>query len=319
MRSDLMPLRVAHRQAVASDIHLFELRHPDGAELPAFTAGAHIPVQTPCGAMRQYSLCNAPQDSHCYQIAVKREAAGRGGSASMVDALQVGDLLNVGAPENLFPLDERASRFILIAGGIGITPMLAMARQLLHEQRPWRLYYLSRTPEHTAFLDVLQSGDLAPHVKIHHDHGDPQKGFDLWPVLEKPGSPAGAHVYCCGPTGLMDAVRDMTGHWPGSTVHFESFGSGHSTRDDDRTFSVHFSRSGQQLQVPAGQTILDIARQHGIHIPSSCESGSCGSCKTRLLSGEADHRDLVLLPEEKAQWIMPCVSRALGDQLSLDA
>jgi phthalate 4,5-dioxygenase reductase component len=315
----VMSLRVAVAEPAARGIQRFELRHPEGAELPAFTAGAHIRIKTPSGAMRQYSLSNDPAERDRYVIAVKREGNGRGGSLSLVDGVRAGTLVEVGAPENLFELDPKAKGFILIAGGIGITPMMAMARHLLAEgTRKFKLYYLTRDAEGSAFLDELTGPEFAPHVKVHHDQGDPGQAFDLWPVLEKPGSANGQHVYCCGPTPLMDAVRDMTGHWPSSAVHFESFGGDTKPHADDQPFEVRLEHSGRTVEVPVGVSILDALRLEGVHVPSSCESGTCGSCKTRLLEGEADHRDLVLLDEEKADHIMVCVSRAKTPCLVLD-
>jgi phthalate 4,5-dioxygenase reductase subunit len=313
----LHPLRVTRKQAIARDIHLFELCHPDGDPLPPFTAGAHLPIQVPGGAMRQYSLCNDPQETNRYQIAVKRDESGRGGSRRLVDEVDVGGTLMVGAPENLFGLSDKAKSFILVAGGIGITPMMAMVRSLQAEGlRKFKLYYFSRDAEGSAFLDELAADDLGGQVVVHHDHGDPARSFDLWKIFEKVAS--GTHVYCCGPKGLMDSVRDMTGHWPDSAIHFESFGADTKPHADDKPFEVVLQRSGQRVEVGARQTILDALRAVQVTVPSSCESGTCGSCKVGLLEGEADHRDLVLMPEEKADHVMVCVSRAKGDRLVLD-
>jgi phthalate 4,5-dioxygenase reductase subunit len=315
----LFPVRVTGAAPVARGIRRFELRHPDGHALPPFTAGSHIAVRTPGGAMRHYSLANSPDESDRYVIAVKREPNSRGGSVSLVDQIQPGDMLEIGMPENLFALDDRARSFILIAGGIGITPMMAMLAALRSEgTRRFRLYYLTRDAESTAFLDELHDPTLGGSVIIHHDGGDPAAGYDLWPVLEKPGSLNGQHVYCCGPKPLMDSVRDMTGHWPASAVHFESFGADVRPHADDAPFEVQLRRSGLTLTVPVGKSILEIAREAGIAIASSCESGTCGSCRTGLLDGEADHRDLVLLPEEQSRHIMVCVSRAKTQRLVLD-
>lgn len=321
MTTDACPMKllVTRSEAAAQGIRRFELRHPDGRPLPAFTAGSHIRLRTPSGALRQYSLANDPAEHDRYEIAVKREEEGRGGSRSMVDGLGAGDTIDVFAPENLFALDDRARSFVLIAGGIGITPMRSMALHLIAEgTRGFKLYYLTRDPQGSAFLDELRASELAPHVIVHHDGGDPRNAFDLWPVLEKPGSVGGRHVYCCGPRGLMDAVRDMTGHWPSSAVHFESFGADTKPHADDAPFEVELARSGGRVPVPVGVSILDALRQADVHVPSSCESGTCGSCKTRLLQGEADHRDLVLLEEEKADHIMVCVSRAKSPVLVVD-
>lgn len=315
----LFPVRVTAADPVARDIVQFELQAPCGLALPAFSAGAHIPVRTPSGVMRQYSLCGAQSDTSRYLIAVKRESGGRGGSSSMVETLKPGDTLEIGAPVNQFPLDDRARSFLLIAGGIGITPMLAMALALAEEGgRRFRLVYLTRDIESTAFLDQLTSPELKASVTLHQDGGNPDRAFDLWPLLQKPGSVSGQHVYCCGPSGLMEAVRDMTGHWPSGAVHFESFGVDTAPRADDRAFRVACRRSGVEFEVPVGRSILEVARAQGITVPSSCESGTCGSCRTELLAGEADHRDLVLLPEEHASQIMVCVSRARSERLELE-
>lgn len=315
--SDLRPLRVSHTRQIARDIHLFRLCHPDGQPLTAFSAGAHVPVRVPNGAMRQYSLCSDPQEQGFYEIAVKRETAGRGGSASLVDGVVEGDTLWVGEPRNLFALSEKARSFILVAGGIGITPMLSMVRSLQAESlRPFKLYYLTRDPETTAFAQELSAPELSGMVRIHHDHGDPARSLDLWPVFEK--AVAGTHVYCCGPQGLMDAVRDMTGHWPDSAIHFESFGADTRPRADDQPFDIELARSGITLHVEVGQTMLQVLHQNRVAVPSSCESGTCGSCKVGLLGGQADHRDQVLLPEERGDHVMVCVSRAQGPKLVLD-
>lgn len=312
-------LLVASSEPAARDIQRFELVHPDGKELPPFTAGAHLRIKTPMGVTRQYSLSNDPDERHRYVIAVKRERDGRGGSMSLVDGVKAGQTVEVGTPENLFELDSKARSFVLVAGGIGITPMMAMARHLSSQgDRPFKLYYLSRDPEGTAFLDDLRNSDFSANVVVHHDHGNPDKAFDLWPVLEKAGAVNGRHVYCCGPKPLMDAINDMTGHWPSSTVHFESFGGDTKPHADDQPFEVELKSSGQKFVVPVGKSILDTLRAGGIHVPSSCESGTCGSCKTRLLEGDADHRDLVLLDEEKSDHIMVCVSRAKSATLLLD-
>lgn len=314
-----MKLVVVRAELAARDIQCFELADPAGGELPPFTAGAHVRIKTPLGVTRQYSLSNHPDERHRYVIAVKRERDGRGGSMSLVDAVRAGQTVEVGMPENLFELDDKARSFVLIAGGIGITPMMAMARQLSSMgDRPFKLYYLTRDPEGTAFRQELLDSDFASSVVMHHDHGDIANAFDLWPVLEKPGAVAGRHVYCCGPKPLMDAIKDMTGHWPSRAVHFESFGGDTKPHADDQPFSVQLQKDGRTFVVAVGKSILDTLRAEGVQVASSCESGTCGSCKTRLLDGEADHRDLVLLDEEKGDHIMVCVSRAKSPCLVLD-
>jgi len=312
-----LAMRVVRAEHVAADVRLFELRDPLGRELPAFTAGSHIKVRTPNGAVRKYSLCNDPAERNRYLIAVRRDPGGRGGSVNMVDDVRVDDELVVGTPDNAFPLEMRAPGFVFIAGGIGITPILAMIRALEADGiGTWKLHYLGRRRETTPFVDELAAQQLAGRVHVHFDDGDPAKAFDLWPILEKPSK---AHVYCCGPRSLMDAVRDMTGHWNPGTIHFESFIDGAAmARPDDRAFVVQLARSGTAIPVPAGTTILEALRAAGCRVPSSCESGTCGSCRTALLEGEAEHRDLVLMPDEQAGNIMVCVSRARSERLVLD-
>lgn len=314
--NDFLRLRIAGKQKIAREIWRFDLTDSGGAPLPRFEAGSHVTVRVPNGTRRSYSLCNDPQDSDRYVIAVKRDGVGRGGSMSMVDDTGMGDLIDVSPPKNAFPLDTRAKEFILIAGGIGITPILSMARQLKSEGiRKFRLYYLARDPEGTAFIDELQDAEWRQFVKIHHDFGDIGNAFDFWSLLERPKQ---AHIYCCGPRVLMDTVRDMTGHWPSGTIHFESFGAGAANDRKNTPFSVYLKRSEISLQIPAHKSILDVLRESNVRVPSSCESGTCGSCKVRLCSGEADHRDLVLREDEKQTQIMVCVSRAKTDALVLD-
>ena len=309
-------VRVARKTAVAKDTWWFELRHPQGLPLPPFTAGSHLTVQAPGGARRNYSLCGDPSVPDAYQIAVKRDALGRGGSLAMADQVQQGDLLAISAPRNNFELHPRATSFLFIAGGIGITPILSMVRHLKTRGRgEFKLIYCTRDADHTAFLQELSGPEFAGQVQLHHDHGDINNALDFWPVFETPGS---AHVYCCGPRGLMDAVADMSGHWPMGAIHFESFGVDASAYAANTAFSVRLHRTGVTLPVAADQSILEALRAGGHHVPSSCESGTCGSCRTGLLAGDAEHRDMVLSDDDKATQIMVCVSRAKSGQLVLD-
>ncbi len=308
----LIPRRVARAERIAEDIHLFELRDPAGAALPEFSAGAHVTLRVPNGMLRRYSLCNDPAERDRYVIAVKREASGRGGSQSLIRDASVGSEIAVSAPVNNFALASSAGGHLFVAGGIGVTPIMAMIRHLAATGGRFRLYYCTRSPAATAFRDALAEFNGA--VVIHHDRGDPAQSLDLWPVLEKP---QGRQLYCCGPRGLMQAVRDMTGHWSPSAVHFESFADA-EPRPDDRPFTVRLAKSGATVAVPVGTTMLAALRAHGLDVPSSCESGTCGTCRTRLLAGEPDHRDLVLADDERATSIMLCVSRAISDELVID-
>lgn len=313
----LLTLRVERCEAAADGIQLLEFRDPSGGELPAFAPGSHVGVQTPRGNLRNYSLCNDPHERHRYVIAVKREEQGRGGSVSLVDGVQPGDPVQMTQPRNLFELVTSAPSYIFIAGGIGITPILAMIRYLRATgDKPFHLYYLTRSAAHTAFLSELSGPKWEGRVTVHHDEGDPDQAFDLWPVFEDPSK---AHIYCCGPRPLMDAVRDMTGHWPASAVHFEDFGSDLvRPRADDAPFSIQLGQGGPVLEVPVGTTILETVRAHGKRAPSSCESGTCGTCRTAVLDGEPDHRDMVLTDAERKSAMMICVSRAKSPTLVLD-
>jgi len=312
-----MSLRVVSNCEIAQGIHLIELRDGTGANLPPFTAGAHVTLRTPNGFVRKYSLCNDPAERDRYAIAVKREIPGRGGSADLIDGAKTGGALAVAPPINDFELPPRASDHLFIAGGIGITPIMAMIRQLRAEpEKRFRLYYCTRSPETTAFLEELSATELKGKVKFHHDLGDSARMLDLWPILEERKNRE--HLYCCGPWALMETVRELTGHWSSAAVHFEAFNEPDQSKPDDKPFIVKLARTGAEFEVPVGTTILDAMRARGYDAPSSCESGTCGTCRTKLLDGEADHRDLVLAEHERHDQIMLCVSRARSAKLVID-
>jgi phthalate 4,5-dioxygenase reductase subunit len=311
-----MSLRVIRKACIAQDVHQFELAASDGAALPPFEAGAHVTVITPNGLTRRYSLCNAPGENTAYRIAVKREPQGLGGSASMVDQVKEGDMLPTSLPLNYFPLAAGASPCLLIAGGIGITPILAMARALQARRADFRLVYLTRQPASAAFLAELQAPDLNGHARVHHNEGDSSRRFDLAAAIA--GCAPDAQLYCCGPRHLMQSVREMTTSWAKERVHFEDFGTSQQPPDvEDHPFQVKLARSGRTLDVPCGVSILETLRRAGVVVPSSCESGTCGSCRTGLLGGVAEHRDYVL-DDDQHDEIMICVSRARGSILEID-
>jgi phthalate 4,5-dioxygenase reductase subunit len=311
-----LPLRVTRNDEIASGIHLLEFRDPDGKLLPEFSAGAHIAVRVPNGLLRKYSLCNNPAERERYQIAVKRESNGRGGSCSLIDSVKAGDEITVTAPVNDFALPQRSHDFLFIAGGIGVTPMMAMIRQVMAEGKRFRLFYCSRSPETTAFRDELSAPEFKDKVVIHYDEGDASRSLDLRPILAERKNRE--HLYCCGPRPLMEAVRAMTDHWSPTAVHFEAFSEAETHKADDKPFKVRLARSGDVLDVPTDKTILEVLRAHGLDVPSSCETGTCGTCRTKLLAGEADHRDLVLAEHERKDTIMICVSRARSTDITID-
>lgn len=311
-----LELRISQKDLVAEDTCSFRLESPDGTSLPAFEPGAHVKVKTPCGAIRKYSLCGDMRELDAYQITVQKEEAGTGGSASLLEDTMVGDFLSVSPPENAFPLVKNAKRYLFIAGGIGITPILSMISFLEAEgNMAWVLYYLTKNPRVTAFLPQLMHPKFKSRVHIHHSQENPDGRLDLWPYLEKANT---AQIYCCGPRGLMEDVQAMTGHWSPGNIHFESFITGGRPQEDDIPFRVRVSSTGEELEVPVGQTILGVLREHGYRVSSSCESGTCGTCRTRLKAGQADHRDMVLMPDEQGTQIMLCVSRARSTVLELD-
>ena len=312
----LMPLRVTRNDKIADGIHLIEFRADNGKPLPEFSAGAHITIRVPNGLLRKYSLCNDPGERDRYQVAVKREVDGRGGSSNLIDRAKIGDELFVLPPVNDFALPGRAQDFLFVAGGIGITPIMAMIKELRAQGKRFRLFYCTRSPETTAFLDELSAPELKDSVVIHHDQGDPACALDLKPVLAERKNRE--HLYCCGPRPLMEAVRHMTDHWSSTAVHFEAFSEAETHKPGDKPFRVKLARTGKTVEVPVDKTVLEVLRENGLEVPSSCETGTCGTCRTKLLEGEVDHRDLVLADHERKDHIMICVSRAKSDEITID-
>ena len=310
-------LMVFHTARIAEGIHIFEFRRADGAALPAFTAGAHVTVRTPNGLLRKYSICNDPSERDRYVIAVKREAGGRGGSISLIDNTKTGDQLLVSAPVNNFQLPRRPDHFLFIAGGIGITPIMAMIRQLTSVGgKHFKLYYCVRSPAHAAFFEELNAPGYKDKVLIHYDDGDPTQSLDLRSILQERKNRE--HLFCCGPRPLMQSVHDLTAHWGAFSVHFEAFSDAETHKLGDKPFTVKLARSGEVVEVLADKTILEALRERGHNLPSSCETGTCGTCRSKLISGEVDHRDLFLTEQQRADSIMICVSRARSNELVID-
>lgn len=305
----------------ADGIRSFRLESDDGTSVPDFEPGAHVDVAMPDGTTRQYSLINAAGEGH-YQICVNLDANSRGGSRYMHEAVVVGGTLEISAPRNNFPLIETAPMSVLIAGGIGITPILAMVRRLSSLGRGWRLYHCTRNPARTPFVDVLQSFSRqmpGGEVVYVHDAVPGIRHLDI-PAVVAAARP-GTHFYCCGPEPMLDAFGVATAGLPREFVHVERFSNAAAAaRDDDADFELICKRSGLRVPVPAGQSILEALEAHGLTPLCSCREGICGTCETRVLAGEADHRDAVLSPEERQgnQTMMICVSRARGRQLTLD-
>lgn len=306
---------VIGRKMITPQICQFELRHPDGRALPPFKAGAHINVDTPAGVTRSYSLVNDEIEDDRYVIAVKREHEGRGGSISMHAATAEGDILRISTPSNAFQLND-AAKYLLVAGGIGITPILSMFRKLVRQgHRNVRLIYCTRSAEVTPYLDELTAPGVRDLVMVHHGSHSLGTRFDFWPFLK---APAAQQLYYCGPSSLMAALYAQTIHWPRSAVHYEDFAGVSNVGVDSRPFKVRRAATNEILDIPADRSIIEVFRDAGLKPKCSCESGTCGTCRVRLISGKPDHRDLVLTEEERARFFMPCVSRAEGDEITLE-
>jgi ferredoxin-NADP reductase len=316
-----MQLRIRSITYLAEEINGYELVDPNGRDLPRFAAGAHIGVRlgdgSSQGVWRDYSLWNDPAERRRYCIAVLREGEG---SRHLHDQLRVGDLVETSLPRNHFPLSDAAERYLLLAGGIGITPMMAMVAELKRRRADFRLYYCTRSPERTAFRDELDLLAAQGRVVFHHDGGDPARGLDIAALLREPQP--GTHLYYCGPAGMMAAIAAASAHWPSESVHCEYFtgpaAAPPARLEDDRPFRVRLARSSREYEVPVGETIINVLRRHGIETRTSCELGYCAACMTRYLAGEPDHRDPILGETARKTHLLICCSRARSEVLELD-
>ncbi len=301
-------------------IKSYRLLAVNGTALPKFKAGAHVDVSIPNGLVRQYSLCNTPSDQpDHYEIAVQREDAGRGGSISMHDNVKEGDVLVIGHPRNHFPLRGGSEKIFLLAGGICITPLLSMARQLENENCDFELHYCCQTSTEAAFHTRLLSDRFSGKVHHHFSHGPQPNRLDLDALLAVPQS--GGHIYCCGPQRFISAVATAAAAWGEERVFVEHFTPVTLENAlENQPFDIIITSTGQTLHVPADKTILQVLHDHGIEKESQCKDGLCGSCETGLLSGDADHRDSIQTEEEKLEntCIMVCCSRARSVSLTLD-
>jgi vanillate O-demethylase ferredoxin subunit len=317
----LLTVRVERRAEEAEGICSYELVSADGAALPAFTAGAHIDVHVAPGLVRQYSLCNPPHETHRYLIGVLRDPASRGGSQAMHEQIRAGATLVVSAPRNHFPLVD-APRSVLLAGGIGVTPLLAMAETLSAAGAQFEMHYCTRSPERTAFRERIEGAPFAARVSFHHDSVQP---LDLPALLARlRQQEPGTHIYFCGPEGFINHVKASAAalDWPEHQLHLEYFGAAAATAPaaGDQPFDVKLASSGACYTVPVGATVLQVLSAAGVFVPASCEQGVCGTCLTRVLDGVPDHRDLYLTEAEQAanDIFTPCCSRSRSATLLLD-
>ncbi|MBU8812525.1 PDR/VanB family oxidoreductase [Mycolicibacterium goodii] len=311
----LLDAVVLGRESVADGVVRITLGTPDRRALPEWEPGAHIDVHLG-SLIRQYSLCSSPQKRDHYQIAVLREPFSRGGSSHVHDRLAVGDPLQISPPRNHFAQVD-AAKYVFIAGGIGITPMIPMIEAAERKGADWRLVYGGRTAASMAFVDDLMQ--YGARVELFPE--DTCGRINLHAVLSQPVPETS--VYCCGPEGLLRSVESLCALWPAGSLHTERFSPIPDTGNlhSNTAFEVQFAKSGVILTVPPERSILEVAEEAGVPVVYSCEEGTCGSCETPLLAGLPDHRDSVLTDEQRraCSSMMICVSRARSPQLVLDA
>ena len=313
-----MQLRVQSVTFEAEGILSFKLVDPVGRDLPKFEAGAHVDVEVPGGFTRQYSLCDGAWLRDHYRIAVLNVTNGRGGSQSLHTRVHAGDLIAVSEPRNLFPLAIEAKHSVLLAGGIGITPLLSMLEHLRRTEQSYELHYCTQNVARTPFLRRLAPEIKAGRARLYHDGGDPRKGLNIAALLRP--TTEGTHVYYCGPTGFMAAARQAAEHWQPGTVHFEHFGPTPQPRTalNGAGNEIVLARSQRRIAIDCGQTILQALRGAGVECASSCEAGMCGTCRLNYSSGRIDHNDLLLSDEERASSVLICCAQIAEGPVVID-
>src|SRR3984957_4761270 len=299
----------------------FDFRPVDGAPLMPFTAGAHADLILPNGVRRSYSLCNSQDETHRYVVGVKKASPSRGASVYLHDQLRIGAEIDIAPPRNNFSLVESAPHSVLIAGGIGVTPIWAILQRLVALGASWELHYASRTGKDAAFVDELQQLATADpdRVNLAFNHDPGGRRLDLDEIVAR--APSGSHFYACGPARMLDAYEKATAGLPREQVHVERFaGTGEAIRVGGSDFDIALARSDKTFHVPADKSILDVLLDEGVDVVFSCMDGVCGSCKVEVLEGMPDHRDVVLGAEERAfnRTMMVCCSRAFSERLVLD-
>lgn len=319
MAESMIEVRVKRICYEAENVNSYELTSPAGDDLIPFTAGCHIDLHLSNGIIRSYSLVNDQRERRRYVIAVNKDQASRGGSRFVHDNLRAGDIVTVSHPRNNFALDEEAEHSVLIAGGIGITPLLSMVRRLESLERSWELFYAARTRRAAAFLDELNGLGSNGPAKVRVDLDDERSGlmFDL-PALVR-NAPARAHLYCCGPLPMLEAFEAATADRPADHVHVEYF-QARKAPATEGGFEVKLARSNRTIEVGVGKTILEALLDAGIAANYACTEGVCGTCETHVLEGTPDHRDQFLSKEEQAanKTMMICCSGARSRTLLLD-
>jgi len=312
---DSLVLRVTAIRYLAETIREFEFRHPLGRALPPTAPGAHLDLRLPGGLSRSYSLVNAPGDDERYLVAVNRDPASRGGSSYLCETLRVGDRVDTSLPLNTFPLVE-SEHSVFFAGGIGITPILSMVRSIARSGRSWTLHYAARSRAAAAYLPEL--GELEKVGGTLHFHDDAVEGRAMEISALVDSAPEQAHLYCCGPARMIDAFEAAALARDASQVHVERFTN--FVEASQESFKVILKRKGLELEIPAGRTIMEVLQENGVRVAYSCREGVCGTCETRVLEGEPDHKDKVLSDRERGsnKVMMICCSGAKSPLLVLD-
>ncbi|WP_150612585.1 PDR/VanB family oxidoreductase [Pandoraea terrigena] len=316
-----IPVRVVAAKTIAEGIRLLRLAPLDGSLLPAWEPGSHIDLHLGEGITRQYSLCGSYADTSVYEVAVKREVESRGGSEFVHESLHVGSELSISAPRNHFKMSTESGHSLLVAGGIGITPIISMAR-LLHDQaHSFELLYFTRSETHAAFRDELDGGPLGDSCQLLFGQDRDAVETTLDDALRHRRE--GAHLYLCGPQAFMDTVRMVAARhgWPDDAVHLEYFAAGVASDTEPQTsFDVRLARSDRTFTIPVDRTIVDVLREHGTEIETSCEQGICGTCVVNVLEGSPEHRDYFLTAKEheRGDCMAICVSRSRSKLLVID-
>jgi tetrachlorobenzoquinone reductase len=310
----LIEVRLTAIRYAARDTNLYEFRRPDGAPLPGYEPGAHVDLHLPNGLIRNYSMIAAQPEPGTYTFGIKRDPASRGGSRCVHDELHVGRTVKISAPRNNFPLKEDAAHTILLAGGIGITPIWCMVQRLAELGRAWQLHYSCRSRADMTFLQEL---DKLAGAHLHFDDESGGQFLDIAGIVG--AAPADAHLYCCGPTPMLNAFEAATANWPRAQVHVEYFTAKEAPARKGG-FTVELARSGQEFFIPEGHTILEVLLDEGIDVDYSCELGICGACEQRVMSGIPEHRDSILTEEEQAEnkRVMICCAGCKSERLVLD-
>jgi len=319
MDRNWVDVRVSRCTQAAEGILGLELVAADGAPLPAFAAGAHVDLELPNGMVRQYSLLGDDAQRASYELGILLEASGRGGSASAHRDIRVDMCLRVSPPRNHFALVP-AQRTLLFAGGIGVTPILAMARHLARRGAAFEMHYCSRSPARTAFIEQLRGAAFTGRVHFHFDDGDAAQKLDAPSLLARPQP--GTHLYVCGPQGFMDHVLS-TAHkcgWLAENIHYEYFAAAPPAAGESAAFDLRLARSGRVVPVGARQSAIAALSAAGIDVPVSCEQGVCGTCMLKVLDGLPDHRDVYFTDAERARndRFTPCCSRSKSPVLTID-